>query len=94
MGFGKRGDAIVCSHLNLPGALVNEVIFTESDNVFQFLCGRNAHEEGEGHPVYAAELFKRFPDLAFMKNIGQSFIARRLDAPDGWEIRFVDADRL
>ncbi|HNR76031.1 MAG TPA: hypothetical protein PKM48_02805 [Parvularculaceae bacterium] len=94
MTFGKRGDAIVCTHLGRPGATVNEVIFTQVDGVYQFLCGERTHQESDGYPVQSAEFFRRLPELGFFRAIGQSFIARRLDAPDGWEIRFVDADAL
>jgi len=94
MSFGKRGDAIVCAHLERPGAVVNQVIFTKRDRVFQFLCGGEDHQETDGYPVHSTEVFRRLSDLAFLGMIGRSFVARRLEAPDGWEIRFVDADDL
>lgn len=58
MTFGKRGDAIVCTHLGRPGATVNEVIFTQVDGVYQFLCGERTHQESDGYPVQSAEFFQ------------------------------------
>ena len=90
----NKVDAIICTHCELNGKEIYEIVYTKADNIFQFMCKNTSHSSDEALTIHAEHIFSENKDIEFFKFIDQNFFARRRKHPDGWEIRFVNVDEV
>ena len=82
---------ITCTHCERDGEPIRLVIYTTSDETYQFLCGRDDHTVEEGLPIHGRHIWDENPAIVHLREIETDFIAE-LDEAGRWEVEHVNAD--